>query len=410
MVYLLALFGPWPWPFPNVLKLTFTVFCYSMALIFGYILALNLYKVKKNSIKINFSGNYIMVTSIMFLILSLIVFNYRTNIFIFNIPQLYTKILVAINNPSYLYYEKLVSYDSGTSLYALMVNILFSIMYYLVLAILIFNWKRVSLKIKVIIFWGIIINLLSWFLIGTNKGFFDIAIIGIIYFLYKVSNIVKSDFLNIKFYFSGLFPIVLLILALYYFNLSTESRIGQVTYSTSTGLSINQNSILYNITPDFLKNLLVMISSYLTQGYYGLSLAMEEDFNSTLFIGSSTFLSNFFENYLGISYFNNYSYPAKIEYLGWDKYVNWHTAYTWFASDVSFYGVPLIMMLFGFLLCVFWKEGLTGNVNSMVLFVIIMMLIFYIPANNQIFSFPGTFITFYFFLLCRIFNGRLKIN
>ncbi|WP_347723247.1 hypothetical protein [Lysinibacillus capsici] len=411
-IYILALFGPWPWEFPNTAKLTLFIIVCNIGLLVGYFLAIKVYKVKKYNQNIDDMKIFNFFLIVFFITLPL-TFYIRTNINLFNPIEFYNSLLLGIHNPAELYYNKLRFYESNSAAFSLtVIDILLTAVYYYVLAIAVFRWKYFSLIHKVTIFIGVTINMLSWVLIGTNKGLFDLMIILIIYIIYKISIIKKNSFslLKIKNIISLMLIFFFIIGIFGYFANSIESRVGDIVYFNDTNIKIDTNSPIYKYTPDFLKGFIVTLSSYLTQGYYGLSLALEEPFTSTLFIGNSSFLSSFMESTFGISYFIENSYPTKIEIYGWDRFINWHTAYTWFASDISFWGVPFLMILIGFLLGVFWKESLAEQQLSMVLFIIIMILVIYIPANNQIFSFPGTLFTFYLFFSLRFLRKNLKIK
>ena len=63
----------------------------------------------------------------------------------------------------------------------------------------------------------------------------------------------------------------------------------------------------------------------------------------------------------------------------------WSTALPWFASDVSFVGVPFLLALLGFLYARLWLASLYGN-NPLTLggLGLIIMFIAFMPANNQV--------------------------
>ena len=73
--------------------------------------------------------------------------------------------------------------------------------------------------------------------------------------------------------------------------------------------------------------------------------------------------------------------------------MQWSTFYTWVASDISFIGVLILMFIIGYLLARTWKRAKDKNdYISLVVFVQLMLLCFYLPANNQLFqSYEGLF-------------------
>ncbi|AGK56311.1 hypothetical protein HYPDE_23123 [Hyphomicrobium denitrificans 1NES1] len=127
-----------------------------------------------------------------------------------------------------------------------------------------------------------------------------------------------------------------------------------------------------------------MATSYLSQGYYGMALAMTQDFSSTYGLGHSPLLLYYSRHFLGED-FANRAYVNKIADR-WDPKGKWSTAMTWWANDVSFYGVPFVFALLGMLTACCWREATEQQRDAAaILFVLCMFLFFYLPANNQLF-------------------------
>ena len=132
-----------------------------------------------------------------------------------------------------------------------------------------------------------------------------------------------------------------------------------------------------------LEKLWISGSSYLTQGYYGMSQALTVDWTPMFGIGNSMFLVNLISN--SIYDVDQYTYQVKLEQFGWDSDVRWHSIYTWIANDVSFYGVILVMFLIGLLFGMMFKDAIVVKnpfARASVFFFILMML--FIPCNNQV--------------------------
>lgn len=132
-----------------------------------------------------------------------------------------------------------------------------------------------------------------------------------------------------------------------------------------------------------LNSLWISFSSYLTQGYYGMSQALTLDWIPMYGVGNSMFLVNIIsENIYDIDQF---TYQVRLEPYGWDSDTNWHTMYTWLANDVSFYGVVLVMFAIGIIFGMMFKDAvITKNpfARASVFFYILMLV--FIPCNNQI--------------------------
>jgi hypothetical protein len=82
---------------------------------------------------------------------------------------------------------------------------------------------------------------------------------------------------------------------------------------------------------------------------------------------------------------DKYTYQVKLEPMGWDSDVRWHTMYMWLANDVSFYGVIAVMLLIGFVFGMMYKDAIKYK-NAFAkasMFFYVLMFVF-IPCNNQL--------------------------
>ena len=118
-------------------------------------------------------------------------------------------------------------------------------------------------------------------------------------------------------------------------------------YIGTTGVIADEDNLLIAFLPDSSKGVGSMFISYLTQGYYALSMALDEPFVPCYGIGNSYFFTGLSRRFLGPTTISDRTYPARLETYGWDRFGKWHTFYTWVASDVSFPGVLLVMVLVG---------------------------------------------------------------
>lgn len=124
-------------------------------------------------------------------------------------------------------------------------------------------------------------------------------------------------------------------------------------------------------------------SSYLTQGYYGMSQALTVDWTPMYGLGNSMFVVNIISG--NIHDIDQYTYQMKLEPFGWDSDVRWHSIYTWIANDVSFYGVVVVMLLIGLVFGMMFRSAIAEKnpfARASVFFYILMML--FIPCNNQV--------------------------
>ena len=159
--------------------------------------------------------------------------------------------------------------------------------------------------------------------------------------------------------------------------------------------------------PPILMKFWISFSSYFTQGYYGMSLALTEPWTPMFGFGNSMFVVNFVsDHFFDI---DQYTYQMKVERdYGWDSDIQWASMYSWLANDVSFYGVILVMFLIGFLLALIYKDAITTNncFAKVGIFYFILMLLF-IPCNNQLAQNAYTLFSFVFVMFSWILSKCL---
>lgn len=143
-----------------------------------------------------------------------------------------------------------------------------------------------------------------------------------------------------------------------------------------------------------------MFSSYFTNGYYGLSLAMRLDFQWTMLIGNSYSTMVIFNKFFGFDFIAPFTYPYRVgEVFGWSQ-SKWHSAFAWLASDFSFPGTLLLFGPIGYLWGKVWVEAVAlGRRSSIVLFGMLLLGLVFVPANNQLVHSPGSLLAFYSLLI-----------
>lgn len=122
---------------------------------------------------------------------------------------------------------------------------------------------------------------------------------------------------------------------------------------------------------------------YVSHGYVGLGHALDQPFvftgGQTMFYGLTRVFGN------GLS---PQSYPARTqEATGWSADQLWSTAAPWLASDITFWGVPPLLLLIGVWSSRVWASACTDH-NPFALLMLgqIAVGIFFFPANNHLFQ------------------------
>lgn len=158
----------------------------------------------------------------------------------------------------------------------------------------------------------------------------------------------------------------------------------QVTFKSE------ESGVSKTVATDFYEKLTI----YMVQGYNGMSIALDENFESSFGIGHSAFLQKIFAEHLGVD-IRNRTFQRKITDK-WDEFSYWHSFYSYIANDVGFWGVGVIMLLLGaFFSKVYLSAIIDDNFYAKMLLPLLGILFLYIPANNLIFGFLETMISFW---------------
>lgn len=155
----------------------------------------------------------------------------------------------------------------------------------------------------------------------------------------------------------------------------------------STGeYSYNTDHIIFKIFGDELGfGLSTILGGYMSLGYYGLSLCMQIPFEWSYGIGNSYALTRLLEK-IGITGILEKTYLIRMqEHFGRNGLDAWNSIFPWLASDFTWIGALFVFFLIGATLAFTWKDILIHrNAFSFLMFTTLMILIFFIPANNAI--------------------------
>lgn len=331
-----------------------------------------------------------------------------------NLSEILNRIIVGLMSPA-------INYQEGVSG---LPNRLWSLLNYLViltsfyrwalLPLTILLWKKIKISYRIITLIIVLTEISKWLIKGTNKGIFDVVIVvGVSLLIINYRKTLKSYSKKNKkpikkskrlAFFSSIAIILMLTFSLSFF---TDNIVGRYEGSLPVR-NVDYDSIFYKYMPDILKNTVIAFTGYLVQGYNGLALAFELPFRTTFGAGHSSFIMYNVQSFLGVDLFTR-TYQFRIqEHFGWHSLSNWHTAYLWFANDVSFIGVLVVMFIIGFIFASTWKSFLfDGNPFSYLLVILFAMFFLYISANNQMFSHFQTLIPFlYYMIRWSLTNGR----
>lgn len=243
---------------------------------------------------------------------------------------------------------------------------------------------------------------------GTTEGFFEFAIYITCGFLFrnKTSKDSKSSTGNNTKTFIIIISLFIVIIVL--FGSIMDNRMnGLTTFSTLGRNRVTESGWIYDHMPMAFKNLLVYMDVYLCQGYYGMSLAMTIDWQPTFFMGSSRWFCEEMSSLFPSIYNRLYTYRIEQYGLGWSDMVNWHSCYTWFANDVHWIGVVIIMFVLGYIFALAVRDA-NHSYNLIAICVVMLLLemFLFLPCNNIVFAKGGSFISFYVFVIAWLLQRK----
>lgn len=240
-----------------------------------------------------------------------------------------------------------------------------------ILLILFDRINRDKISISLIVIPMIISSLLR----GTDKELFDIFII------LFVAAVYRGLFTKRLFYLVPLAPVMMSL-----FVLRRISRFhGKLPncLPDSTACFSYTSWVSKTLGPQ-MEILYVFFTSYVTQGYQGLAYAMRMKFHFNYFFGHLPPLKQATCAFTS-AICDLPDYQSALTLVGWDTSNRWITAYTVIANDLSFWFVPLYMILLGIAYRrarMFWKTS--RDIPALCTLFLIAMFFIYSSANMQI--------------------------
>lgn len=267
------------------------------------------------------------------------------------------------------------------------------------------KWKkRLLLSISISIFYTLVLT-------GKMKFIGDFVII----FLSVL--IAKDSFRKIKVNKKQVFAILFggLIMFVLIQKLRYDAigiNLNNYNYAVTSHIYMNPNHTLFKVLGhEWGFPLAILMTSYLSGGYYGLSLCLSIPFEWTYGLGHSYSLAVIANRFLGLPFFFNNSYVMRMEEVyGWPAMQKWHTIFPYFASDFTFPGTIIIFFIIAKIYATTYVEALKyHNPVSLVLFTFLNIMLVFVPANNQLMIGPESYFAFIILTAYWMFN-HLKYN
>jgi hypothetical protein len=408
----IALFfwGPWPWDPPEPMRLLAYLLAAQFAILVGYLASWP--KVEAlaedppdaaatDERAVGFIRLAVIATIVMLVPSSLS----RTGSWL---PD----VLEGLSNAGAVYNANLERLDGGNPfLFVEYLRMLLSPLLVGLLPLTVVYWSRLPGKLKIAALIGIAFHLSLYIATGTNKGIADFAVTLPWLVVLGVSIGTLRLWVGprtIALVFAGL-----LIAFLAFFGAGQTQREGGVGEHGvfNTGFSLIEAD---RSTDGFSSNLgeaerviYESLTRYVGQGYYALSLSFDLEQTSTLGFGHSMFLARNADSLFGTDYFTTGSLPGVLEEkTGWQMQGLWHSIYPWLASDFGFAGALVAMGFFAYLLGRSWGSALLhGGHWPVIMCYLMLVLFFYVPANNQIFQTAESCVGFFIVLAGWLFTS-----
>jgi hypothetical protein len=231
---------------------------------------------------------------------------------------------------------------------------------------------------------------------GTDKELADLFVIGTAAGFVVAGRTItlgqgRADLVRRYWKFAAL-ALVFLVFAQSLFTERKDERLGG--YASRTSVCANNSRICADLDNPLISwlplrqrfGLTVFILSTCS-GYYGLELAMEKDFDSTFGVGHSPAALSVYEAMTDDPTLHHRTYTYRNGADGWSEEYYWSTLMAWIANDVGFAGAFLAIAAIGLMWGKWWREAAAGMSDpAAVLFALSTTMIFYLPANDQVFA------------------------
>jgi hypothetical protein len=289
-------------------------------------------------------------------------------------------VLAAISDPGSAYLAKFDVYENqvagASSNPVVQVITLAAVLSAPLVPFLIIYWRRLTLDVKLFALLSLLVYCAFFIAIGTLVGLGNILIFTAVSVLVVRARTVRSASSRRR---RGAVAIALI---------AGVAFAGYMSYNQSqrleaTGISqrFEPNPLVRSITGDQFARGVSVTAFYPTHGYVGLSYNLDTPFEWTRGRGASRALDSYLAQYGIADTVAQGTYPVRTEArTGWPAGQYWSTIYPWLASDLTLPGAALFMAVVGW-----WNETVVhGSRLSLLLFAQAMVLISYVPANNQL--------------------------
>lgn len=387
----------------NFYELMFYVTSFYSFLFLGYWLGVKSKKIStKNLYSLKFQKKLIIIGAIYFIA-------WGVNLIVDFGATDFSQILRALTNPGEAYQNKFDIFEarelSGQVNRVTQFLLLLSFISSIFVILLILNWNKISFRLKVLSIFSIIIYMVSYLFIGTQKGLGDVIVyflVGVFLLLasgYKVSAKKKMLIMTLIFVvFSSMFV---------YMVINQGSRATVFGQNSNVLFKDIHNTAMSKYFNEEIAFGFYNTISYPSHGYLGLSYNLQQNFEFSSGAGLSPAYESYRAQYFGGTGNLSVTYPFRTEVAtGWPAGMYWATAFPWFASDLTFPGTIVFMFIIGFIFARTWIRAISQkDILAYALLGQLFMMLFYLPANNQVFMQRQGFLIILSIIILAVFRG-----
>jgi hypothetical protein len=327
-------------------------------------------------------------------------------------------------NPGSAYLAKFAKFEefeaSGDVNRFTQVLVLFGVVFIISIVAFSAYWNRLNKYTKILFISSIFIYLLSFAYIGTQKGLGDVMLLLLAGWsvarardkLINLQKKINKSKLTRKNVVSIIIIILIAALAITYMSLNQSSRSVEFGInSTMAAKDIEETLTSKLFGKDFALGFYSLLG-YPSHGYIGLSHNLTQDFEFSYGAGFSPAFESYRLQYLGGSDNTLLTYPYRTEAAtGWPAGMYWSTAFPWFASDLTFFGIFPFMFVLGMMFAKTWAKCLQ-DMDIFYLGVLGQFFIFiaFLPANNQVLMMRQSLWAIVFLIVIIFSRNHLKLS
>ncbi len=306
---------------------------------------------------------------------------YRMEFAPFDIDGMVSRLLAGLRDPHFGYAWTLEKASGGSIRWS--AYFVISVFNQLFFAASFLHWQRLGRGRRIVFGILLFIELFYWVGIATSFGVVTLVTTFALSSMFWPVRVGKWRTRKVWSNILLLSALLAVSVVFFAYNLYRRSNFIEIDI---TQYEIAQSSIILDhpalaIVPERLKPTYLMVVSYLSQGYYHTCFAFDLDFRSTMLLGNNPALISLAKAF-GIDVWKD-TYMHRLQRIGIDEYGVWHSAYTWFASDVSFYGVPVVLFFLGCTDSV-GPMGCVGDFLSRVVFIMFGNILLFLSQTTRI--------------------------